>query len=116
MTNHSQDDVIQRVGDLLDRDEPVSRNRDFGLFMGRQGRAVLRLYRIVRALGRELDRAASDHGVRVALRRQGGELWLEVRDRQRSYTHHTRVPQALAPFLHPRLARLGLAAPVGESE
>ncbi len=114
MSYAHQDAVTRQVQDLLGRDEPVSRNRHFELFRGRRGRAALRLYRVLRALGRELDSAAGHRDMRVELRPGDGDLWLELSDPERSYTHRTRVPQALLPWLRGRLARLGLTPPAGE--
>lgn len=99
----------QEVAELLGRGGRVSRNRNFSRFAGPRGRAALRLYRILRTLGKDLEAAANNRQMSVRATQDDGGLWLEVSDPERSYHRRCHVPAVLAPLFLERLEKLGVS-------
>ncbi|MEW5912864.1 MAG: hypothetical protein AB1814_09940 [Thermodesulfobacteriota bacterium] len=87
--------VYRRVLALLESPAPPSRNRHFARFAGEQGRLVLRLLRLYRALAAEAMRALARPGASARLLKEGGQTWLEVRDPGLSYQRRSLLPPQL---------------------
>ena len=83
---------------LLGDGRPVSRNRDFALFEGAEGRRVLRLLRTVESLEADLQRPGSRGS---ALETATG--WrVTVENIAPAADRHTILPRALGPLLRQR--------------
>lgn len=107
--------VIERVGEMLSRPEPVSRNHNFAAFHGPRGRRALRLYRLLRGLGLDLDQAAEGGAMEVRAERANGDLRVVVSDPVRSYQRCSLVPGALAGHFLARLRAMGAWPPEEEA-
>ncbi len=106
-------DILDSVLELLQAEDPASRNQHFQKFEGRRGERVHRLFRLYRSLGNEMEQAAGRSGMRVRARRHQAGLELTVENPKVAYRRTCLVPPELAPYFRDILDRLGLEAEAG---
>ena len=101
------DEVHERVRSLLAGEPSGGRNQQFADYSDREGREVMRLYRLYVSLGKELKEAAGRQDMRVLVRRRNGGLHLEVNDPKVSYRRACQVPPGLVGHFLKLLVQLG---------
>ena len=101
-------EILASVLELLQAQDPPSRNQHFQHFEGGRGERVRRLFRLYRSLGAELEQAAGGAEVRVRARHRPQGLELTLENPKVAYRRICLVPPELAPYFRGLLARLGL--------
>lgn len=95
--------IYERALKLLESPYPASRNRHFAEFSQGTGKKAFRLYRMMLAIQKDLEKLAAKPGSYARLIMKPGYGVMELQDPAMTYRRACRIPLLFTPYFKCRL-------------